>query len=129
MEIVKVDYSRERPMVSGRDLHRALEIKTPYTQQFERMCDYGFEETRDFLLVSQKSETNNPKNPWTEITNHQLTLDMAKEICIIQHTKIGNRCQAYFLKIERKWNSPEAEFARALRRAKFLSTTRTSQED
>lgn len=38
-------------------------------------------------MLSEKTETNNPKNPTAEITNHQLTLDMAKEICMIQRSE------------------------------------------
>lgn len=68
----------DRPTVLGRELHKALEVKTPYTMWFSRMCDYGFSKNTDYILVSQICETNNPKNPTTEIANHQLTLDMAK---------------------------------------------------
>ena len=109
-----VNYENERPTVSGRELHRALEVKTKYTDWFKRMCEYGFAENSDYVLVSQKRETNNPKNPNTEFIDHALTIDMAKELCMIQRTEIGKRCREYFLTIERHWNSPEAIMARAL---------------
>lgn len=79
-------FPSDRPTILGRDLHEALEVKTPYTQWFDRMAEYGFTENADFILVSQKCETNNPKNPHTTITDHQLTIDMAKEICMIQRS-------------------------------------------
>lgn len=44
------------------------------------MCEYGFNENIDYRLVTQKKETNNPKNPFTTINDHEITLDMAKEI-------------------------------------------------
>lgn len=117
-ELIPINYANaDRPTVSGRALHNALEVKTPYTQWFERMTGYGFTENQDFLLVSQKSETNNPKNPWTTITDHQLTIDMAKELCMIQRTDKGKKCRQYFLAVERQWNSPEAVMARALQMA------------
>lgn len=50
---------KQEPVVSGRELHEVLDIKTPYTQWFDRMCDYGFMENQDYVLVSQKCETNN----------------------------------------------------------------------
>lgn len=118
-EIIKVVYEDEsgRPTVLGRDLHSVLEIKTPYTQWFDRMKEYGFNENTDYVLVSQKSETNNPKNPYTTITNHQLTIEMAKEICMIQRSELGKQYRQYFIELEKQWNSPEAVMARALKMA------------
>ena len=46
-------------VVSGRELHEFLEVKTPYTQWFKDMCKYGFIDNIDFVLVSEKSETKN----------------------------------------------------------------------
>lgn len=113
--LIKIDTNAtDRPTVMGRELHKALEIKTRYADWFKRMCEYGFTENSDFILVSQKRETNNPKNPTTEITDHQLTIDMAKEICMIQRTEVGRRCRQYFLDVEKQWNSPEAIMHRAL---------------
>lgn len=113
-ELIKVNYENDRPTILGRDLHEALEVKTPYTQWFDRMTEYGFTENADFILVSQKCETNNPKNPYTTITNHQLTIDMAKEICMIQRSEKGKQFRQYFIEVEKKWNTPEAVMARAL---------------
>ena len=107
MEIVKVEYDNEQPMVFGRELHRALEIK----DWFPRMCEYGFEEGKDFCSILSESTGGRPS------TDHRLTIEMAKEICMIQRTEIGKRCREYFLEIERKWNSPESVFARALQMA------------
>lgn len=104
----------DRPTVSGRELHTALEIQTPYKKWFDRMCEYGFTENSDFILVRQNCPTNNPKNPITEIVNHQITIGMAKELCMIQRTEKGRQCRKYFLDIEAKWNNPEAIVARAL---------------
>lgn len=85
-ELIKVNYDSGKPTVSGRKLHEALGIKTQYTKWFERMCEYGFNENTDYILVSQICQTNNPKNPTTTITDHLMTLDMAKEICMIQRS-------------------------------------------
>lgn len=79
-ELMKVNYDNDRPTVSGRELHKALEVNTPYHKWFPRMTEYGFSEGQDFtVLDGQKSPTNNPKNPWVTVTDHQLTIDMAKE--------------------------------------------------
>jgi anti-repressor protein len=101
-------------ILSGRELHEFLEVKTQYTKWFERMTEYGFEVNEDFKLVSQKSLTNNPKNPYTEIIDHHIKLDMAKEIAMIQRTEKGKQARQYFLQLEKMWNSPEMVMKRAL---------------
>ena len=104
-------------VVSGRDLHSFLEIKARYNDWFPRMCAYGFEENRDYTLVTQKRPTNNPKNPWTEITNHMMTLDMAKQIAMIQRNEKGKQAREYFIQAEKAWNTPEMVLARAMEMA------------
>ena len=113
-EIININYNNEQPTVLGRELHAMLEVKTPYTQWFERMCGYGFSEGTDFALVSQKCETNNPKNPYTVRNDHQLTIPMAKELCMLQRTERGKECRQYFIRVEEQWNSPDAIMQRAL---------------
>ncbi len=112
-ELIKVNYDSVNPTVSGRDLHRALGIGTPYQKWFTRMCEYGFRENRDFTLVRQICPTNNPKNPTTTLMDHALTMAMAKELCMIQRSEIGKLCREHFIKIEEAWNSPEMIMKRA----------------
>lgn len=105
---IVVNYDNEKPNVSGRELHKALQIETPYKKWFDRMTEYGFAEDSDFWTILSESTGGRPS------TDHALTIDMAKELCMIQRTEIGKRCREYFLTIERRWNSPEAIMARAL---------------
>ena len=109
VELIKVSFDPEqKPFVMGRDLYEALQIRTNYMNWFPRMCEYGFEEGKDFIPNLVESTGGRPG------MDHQLTIEMAKEICMIQRTEIGKRCREYFLELERRWNSPEAVMARAL---------------
>ncbi|ATH94509.1 antirepressor [Bacillus glycinifermentans] len=101
-------------LVSGRDLHEFLEVKEKYTEWFKRMVDYGFVENIDFVLVSEKRETKNPRNPFTTITNHHIKIPMAKEIAMLQRNEKGKQARLYFLELEEKWNSPEMVMKRAM---------------
>ena len=118
-EIIKVNTdTADRPTVMGRELHKALEIKTAYKDWFPRMCEYGFTEGEDFnpLKIEQVRDEGD-RQVKREVIDHQLTLDMAKEICMIQRTETGRKCRQYFLDMEKQWNSPEAVMGRALKYA------------
>lgn len=108
-----VIFKEENIEIDGRELHEFLEIKTPYTQWFDRMCSYGFDENVDFTLVSQKCESSNITG-FKIIENHKMTLDMAKEICMLQRSEKGKKARRYFLQVEKDWNSPEKVMARSL---------------
>lgn len=116
-ELIKISFESENPTVSGRELHEALGVKEKYTEWFKRMCEFGFTENEDYLLVSEKTETNNPKNPFTVITNHALTIPMAKELCMLQRNDKGKEFRQYFIAVENQWNTPEAVMSRALKMA------------
>lgn len=110
-ELIKINYESDRPTVSGRELHEALEVKTAYKDWFPRMCEYGFVEGEDYGSFLSDRSDGLPGKPRTD---HQLTIDMAKQICMIQRSDIGRRYREYFLGVERQWNSPDAIMARAL---------------
>lgn len=75
----------QEPVVSGRDLHNVLNIKTQYTKWLERMSEYGFEENVDYIAISQKRLTAQGNR--TEYIDHVLKLDMAKEIAMLQRNE------------------------------------------
>lgn len=113
-ELIKVVYDNDRPTVSGRELHDKLEIKTAYKDWFPRMCEYGFVEGEDYGSFLSDRSDGLPGKPRTD---HQLTIEMAKQICMIQRTETGKRYREYFLEIEKEWNTPEAVMARAVKMA------------
>jgi anti-repressor protein len=115
MELLRIDYESEQPTVSARELHEGLEIKTAFKDWFPRMTAYGFEKNQDFILVAQKRATNNPKNPITTYNDYQISIDMAKQICMIQRTDKGKQYRQYFIDLEKAWNTPEQVMARALK--------------
>ena len=111
MQLVPIDVVENAQYVSGRDLHMFLEIKTPYTQWFDRMCDYGFAENLDYVGLSQKCEKPLGGRPQQD---HNLTIGMAKQLCMLARNDKGREAREYFLQVEKDWNSPEKVMARAL---------------
>lgn len=102
MELIKIIEREGRQLVSGRELHEFLEIRTKYKDWFRRMVEYGFEEEIDFIRVAQKRATNNLKNPVTTVIDHAISIDMAKEISMIQRTEKGKIARQYFINCEKK---------------------------
>lgn len=119
-EIIKVNYENDRPTVLARDLHDFLEVKTAFKDWFPRMCEYGFSEGTDFCSFLSESTGGRPAQ------DAQLTIEMAKEICMLQRNERGKQARQYFIQLEKDWNSPEKVMARALqiadKRIKRLET-------
>lgn len=108
-ELIKITYDNDRPTVSARELHEFLEVETPYHKWFPRMCEYGFSEGIDFWTFLSESTGGRPAQ------DAQLTIDMAKEVCMLQRNDKGKQARQYFIQLEKDWNSPEKVMARALR--------------
>ena len=107
-EILKVDVDTQT--VSARELHEKLHISTRFNDWFPRMCEYGFTENEDFY--SKISKTENGGRPSKD---YEISVDMAKQICMIQRTPEGKACRQYLIDLEKAWNTPEQVMARALR--------------
>lgn len=111
-ELLKVNYDADRITLSARQLYEFLEVGSNYTTWFNRMCEYGFTENIDYQTYFPKleSESHGGQNK----IDHQITLDMAKEIAMIQRNEKGKMARQYFIEIEKRWNSPEYIMKRAL---------------
>jgi anti-repressor protein len=112
-EVITVTLNdKHEPVVSGRQLHEALGVKTRYNDWFNRMTEYGFIENQDYLAITQKRVTAQGNS--TNQVDHVIKLDMAKEIAMIQRTERGKQVRQYFIQVEKDFNSPEKIMARAL---------------
>lgn len=121
-EIIKVDADTQT--ISARELHERLNIGTRFNDWFPRMCEYGFIEDEDFY--SKMSKTENGGRPSVE---YDISIDMAKQICMIQRTPEGKACRQYLIDLEKAWNTPEQVMARALRIANnTIANLKTDKE-
>ena len=95
-ELIKVN--KENNTVSARELHKFLEIGTRFDKWFIRMCEYGFNENDDFIRVAQKCPTLGGTQT---IIDYAITLDMAKELSMIQRSEKGKQARQYFIQCEK----------------------------
>ncbi|GAA0814559.1 phage antirepressor KilAC domain-containing protein [Clostridium tertium] len=125
-ELIKIKTNENDITLSGRELHEFLDIGTEYPKWFERMTEYGFTKGEDYLVHYYDKNSSEVKNDDAEkmsanqrsakgiIINHEIKLDMAKEIAMIQRNEKGKQARKYFLEVEKAWNSPEMIMKRAL---------------
>lgn len=88
--------------VSGRELHKGLEIGTQYDKWVERMIAYGFEENADYIIQSVKVQSQKRLRTYEQL-DHIMALDMAKEISMIQRSEIGKQVRKYFIEVEKSY--------------------------
>lgn len=111
-ELLKINYDADRITLSARQLHEFLKIGTKYNDWFKRMCEYGFNENLDYRAITQKRVTAQGNE--TTYIDHEITLDMGKEIAMLQRNESGKEARKYFIEVEKQWNSPERVIARGL---------------
>lgn len=110
-EIIKVNYDSEQPTVSARDLHEGLGIEKRFSAWFETNSQ-GFVEGEDYTPYLWVHPQNKQ-----EFTDYNVTVDMAKHICLMSRTEKGKQCRQYLIDLEKVWNTPEQVMARALKMA------------
>lgn len=108
-ELLKINYDNDRITLSARDLYDSLELEERFSKWYERMIGYGFKEDIDYTPYQKVHPQNHQ-----EIADYQITLDMAKEIAMIQRSEKGKEVRQYFIQVEKEWNSPERVIARGL---------------
>lgn len=116
MNLIPVNVTKnDEQYVSGRDLHMFLEISTPYTMWFNRMCEYGFVENVDYMTDHKKVIRADGKVMPQKQLEHNLTIEMAKQLCMLARNDKGREAREYFIEVEKEWNSPEKVMSRALK--------------
>lgn len=102
-ELIKVTVKNDQQLVSARDLHKGLQLTTRFSKWVSQNFN-EFEEGIDFMSVT--AVTDMPNGGTKPIKDYALTLDMAKELCMMSHTELGKKYRHYFIELEKKWNDP-----------------------
>lgn len=108
-ELLNVNFDTQT--VSARELHEQLKIGTRFNDWFPRMTEYGFSEGNDFYSKMSKTSESGGRPQ----TDYEISVDMAKQICMIQRTPEGKAIRQYLIDLEKAWNTPEQVMARALK--------------
>lgn len=113
-ELIKVTVKNDQQLVSARDLYKGLEIKTRFSLWVKQNFD-DFEQGMDFTSVVTTTEVqNNGGTQQRKLQDYALTIDMAKQLCLLSRTKKGKEYREYLIEIEKKWNDPQNVVQRAM---------------
>ncbi|MDH5099782.1 phage antirepressor KilAC domain-containing protein [Lactobacillus kefiranofaciens] len=109
--LINIQVKNNQQLVSARDLHKGLGLTTRFSKWVGQNFD-GFEENQDFTSVTTVTVVaNGARKP---IQDYLLTIDMAKELCMMSKTERGKKVRKYFIQVEKNWNSPDMIMQRAL---------------
>lgn len=110
-ELIKVTVKNDQQLVSARELHKGLGIKRRFSAWWEQNSN-DFKENSDFqrVLISTRRENRGS----IELQDYALTIDMAKQLCLLSRTKRGKEYREYLIEVEKKWNDPQNVVQRAM---------------
>ena len=118
-----INVNTDTQTVSARDLYELLSqdggVKGTerFSKWFERYCTYGFIQGVDYSTPNKKVrvQTEGTREVSREVEDYDLSVDMAKQICMLQRTQKGLELRQYLIDLEKAWNTPELIMARALK--------------
>ena len=101
--LIPIRQNGGNPAVNARELHAFLEVQTRFNDWIKsRIEDFGFVENQDFTAFTEnpvKPETGRPR------MEYALSLDMAKELSMLERNSKGRQARQYFIECERQANS------------------------
>lgn len=115
-EVISVNLDTQT--ISARELHKIVGSTERFANWFERQLQFGFSENEDYTTVKVLTQVqNNGGIQERELTDHNLTVDMAKHICMVQRNEKAKEVRQYLIDLEKAWNTPEQIMSRALKLA------------
>lgn len=110
---------RETSIVSAKALHKAISIDTRMTDWIKRrISEYGFIEGQDYTIVETLSASNLSSSKSRQQVTHDYltTLDMAKELAMVERNEQGRAVRRYFIQCEEALQISVPEIAAQYRR-------------
>lgn len=114
-DLIKVNCDGKSPTVSARKLHKKLEVKYRFSRWVESNFT-EFIENKDYFAADIDVQGNQYGGKLT-LDDYDLTIDMAKHLCLMCKTTKGKECRQQLIDLEKAWNTPEQVMARALKMA------------
>ena len=92
-------------LCNARSLHAFLESKQQYSHWIkDRIADYGFQQNEDYIIVTERTSGRPRKE-------YHITLDMGKELGMVERNERGRQIRKYFIAIEKQANQNSTALA------------------
>lgn len=96
-ELLPLVVQEDKTLVDAHLLHRKLKVSTPFHIWIKRRIEeFGFEKDKDFCTNLFKS------NGGRNATSYLITLDMAKELAMLERNEVGRNIRRYFIAKEKE---------------------------
>ena len=90
-------------LCNARDLHKALQVRRDFSNWIKgRIEEYKFFENQDYILIRQNGRIKTGRGGDRRSKEYHLTLDMAKELAMVEKTEVGRQVRKYFIQCERE---------------------------
>ncbi|MQQ80142.1 phage antirepressor Ant [Lactococcus lactis] len=111
-QLIKISSNEnDEQVVSARELHKGIEVKTRFSLWWEQNSKFLIE-NEDFTSVVSTTVVNNGAK--RQLQDYALTIDTAKHLAMQSQTEKGREYRTYFIQVEKAWNSPDMVMKRAL---------------
>lgn len=101
-KLITITEQKDIQLVDARELHQRLKVQTSFNHWFNRrVSEYNFDENKDYFTENQLLDKNDKKYPHRPRTEYFLTIDMAKEIAMVERTEVGKEIRNYFIEMEK----------------------------
>ena len=88
-------------LINARELHKKLNNKRQFANWIKQRIDkYKFLENQDFVKLNNFVMVGNLKRPQID---YYLTIDMAKELCMVENNETGRKIRRYFIEVEKRY--------------------------
>ena len=104
-QLIEIKVKNHTQLVSARDLHKGLGLKKKFSAWWEQNSK-DFEEGIDFAREPESYQVQLGNGATKLMNDYFLTIDMAKELCMMSKTEKGKEVRKYFIEVERRWNDP-----------------------
>lgn len=96
-QLIAIQERNGQRLVNARELHQFLEVNSKYADWIKnRIEKYGFAENHDYITLSKNLENGG------RTIEHGLTIDMAKELCMVENNDKGREARRYFIDMEKQ---------------------------
>ena len=90
--------------VNAKELHEFLEVRSKFADWIKnRISEYDFTVNQDFTTVSKNLENGGRS------IDYYITLDMAKELSMVERNEKGKQARKYFIECEKQLNAQQSQ--------------------